>query len=212
MKQLLLITVCLLCGTTSFYGQDCRIGKGLDTQTTALFINSVYVGNFHGFNIDSNKIDSIRIVQEPITIDGKSFKHQFHVLSSQQFNFVTLQELLEKYRDKNKPVYEPVFMINETVITKDVLPFKIDENYLLKLKCINSDELGYWKGKESFTIVSILTKTPENVGQQEKRTSPKYLFARDSTEWEKQKKIWKNGLQKKSNRQYRFHLSSICCR
>jgi len=181
MKQLMLVIFFLGCGTTLFYGQKYKIETGLNPQVTALFVNSVYVGNFESFCINSNEIDSIKVVREPIEIDGKSFKNQIHFFSSSQFKFISLQELLDNYRDKNKPLYSPIFIINETILTNNnVFSCKVDENYLLKVKCTNSDELGYWSGKESFTIVSILTKTPENIKRYEVSASSKYFGARDS--------------------------------
>jgi hypothetical protein len=193
MKQLILIIVLFWCCNTPFFGQKVgsrlqesgtlfgqkvesgihtplgkkvRIGGlyKIDTQITALFVNSVYIGHFAGSCIDPNKIDSIKIMEKPVEINGKSFENQIHCFVSQEFRFVSLQELLEKYRHKDKPLYLPVFMINGTVlIGNNVLSFKVDESCLLELDCTNSDELGYWGGKERFTLVSISTHKPEKL-------------------------------------------------
>ena len=181
MKQLVLVVSCLCFGVVFSYGQTYRIG-GINNRTTAIFVNSVFVGSFDGFRVDySNDVDSVISVNEPVEINGKLFKDQYHYFCSKSFKFVSLQELPEKYRDENKPLYPPVFMINEKILTRDnTLSFKIDENYIQKVICINSDELGYREGKEPFTIVSILTKTPENM---RRYPPPSNIFNRDSEEW-----------------------------
>ena len=180
MKQLAIITFFLWGIMGSIYGQKpIKIGKNIDYQVVAPFVNSVYVGDYIGFNIDL--IDSIKIVKEPVNIDGKLFKNQIHCFSSKDFKFISFQELIEK----NKPKYSPIFIFNgKVLISEYIYSFKMDENYLLALKYINSDELGYFNGDEQFTLVFILTKTQENLQRYRKISNP-YPLANDSVEWEK---------------------------
>jgi len=190
----------LWCGTISIYGQDHIENGSHHSHSIAIFINSEYIGAVGGENayLDLLEIDSIIIGKKPLEIDGKSFEYQYYLLSSKQYKFISLQNLLEKYKDKNAPLYSPVFMINEKVLTHDdVLSFKMDEDHILRFKCINSDELGYWKGTEPFTIVSILTETPENIERYGKQTSSNNWFiGLDSDEREKRNNELKEALGK----------------
>lgn len=180
MKQLIVIFLCFC--SISLYGQVPKIGPGIDIQTTALFVNSVYVGHHAGFCTDF--IDSIKIVKESIDIDGKIFENQLHCFSSIQFNFISFQELLENCRDENSSITSSIFILNGIIITdENVSSFKIDKNYLLSLKCLNSKDLAYWEGTESFLLISILTRTPENMQKQRESTFSNGLFDTESKKW-----------------------------
>ena len=71
--------------------------------------------------------------------------------------------MVEKFTNEKEQIDSTVFIIDGVVLQGNVPAFKVDENYILKVNRINSNELGYWNGKELFSIVSIFTKSEENI-------------------------------------------------
>lgn len=157
MKKILFLIVANLVFAMSFC-QIQEIRGHAAHHEIAYYVDSVYIGTYLG--IDVKSIDSIKVVKEPVEIDGKWFEASYYFYYKQKTNLILLKELVEKY--SKKPVTAPVYMVNGSFIKGNVSTFRIDADFVLRVDFIHSCELGYYEEALPFTIVSILTKTEEN--------------------------------------------------
>jgi hypothetical protein len=161
MKKILSILCFVLCFTVC-YGQEKKKKirfTPVDFSRIALFVDSIYVGIPWGINPDS--IDSMKMLEKPIKVNNELFEACIYLFSHPQKTLISLQEVIEKYI--KGPIYTPIFMIDNRILKGNAFSYKVEEDYILSVKHINSNELGYWENRKLFTIVSILTKTKENM-------------------------------------------------
>jgi hypothetical protein len=128
----------------------------------AYFVDSIFIGcSAKGINPDL--VESLNIVKKPITIEGITYENRIHISCKETPSLLSLSQVIEKYLQTE--TYTPIFLINETFLTGNISSLKVDDNYILKVESINSDQFENIKNLDIFSIITIFTKTKENMKQ-----------------------------------------------
>jgi hypothetical protein len=135
-----------------------------DYGNAAFFIDSVFIADPNGVNLD--RIDSMKIDKDHnISINGIAYDHRIYLFSKDPVNLVSLKQVTDKYIKGD--IYMPIYVLDDVFIVKDAASVKIDENFILKVNAINSDEFDSLDKNNSFkfTFIFIYTKTEANIAR-----------------------------------------------
>lgn len=112
--------------------------------------------------LDPNAIESVHVAKGDTLIDGKMYTGKIFIRTKNPNShvFLTLDAIKEQYTKSKNP--KTIFMINGLFIKEGIGNYKITEDVILKVILMNTSEFENLK-TENIDIVSILTKTEENV-------------------------------------------------
>ncbi|WP_158798034.1 hypothetical protein [Pedobacter sp. L105] len=124
-----------------------------------IYMDSVEVG-------ETVPILDIRDLKNVFVIKGSDFNRIYLTSSkTKSYHFLTLEEIKDKY--VKTPYPATLYMLDDKMIEGE--PGKIDENYILGISVITSDDIPSLKNTSlKMTIINITTKSEENL--QKKRT------------------------------------------
>ncbi len=163
MKKIILLL--LLTCVANVYCQKDIFYESQSNSNVAWFVDSVFIGSYVG--IDKDMVENLNVDKNPIKIDNKEYEGRFYISYKQPAIFLSLEDIKSKYIKEK--IESPIYLINGSFLTGDISNIKIDENYILKVKYLSSDEFQLPnKEKLKFSIVSIFTKTEENIKKNEK--------------------------------------------
>lgn len=111
---------------------------------------------------DPNAIQSVNVAKGDTLINGKMYSGKIFIStkSPNSYVFLSLNAIKEKYTTSKNP--KTIFMINGLFIKKEMETYAITEDAVFKVTLINTIEFDHLKN-ENIDIVSILTKTEENL-------------------------------------------------
>ncbi len=142
-------------------------------------VNSIFVKDVIGFNLDSADVyrpslpftikginnpmdDSLVVTKIPFVINGVEYYRLFNISMDRTPEFITLEQIKEKYTPNIKPPY--LFMVNDNFLTSDLGSYRFDKDFVYFVRAISSYEFEGMKSYPEFTIIRIYTKTKRNIG------------------------------------------------
>lgn len=129
-------------------------------RNPAYYINGKYMSETILKTITPQLIDSIKVVNGVIELDGKNYYGQIYIQLKKNYNpkLISLTDLKLKYTNLTNT--SSIFMIDNEIINGDYSKCIVDENYILKIiveKIDNKEE------NLQVNIIRLLTKTEENI-------------------------------------------------
>ena len=128
---------------------------------TAIFVNDVFIKSEIGLDLNTT-ISNItkEKCKDPLVINGFSYTDKVILLCDKNINLVSLEDVRKEFCPNVKGPC--LFMINKFFIAKDVVSYKIDKNFIMKVEVLPSSEIELFKGQVPFTIIRVFTKTENN--------------------------------------------------
>lgn len=178
MKILYALTLGLL--TMNAFGQtkeaDLIKPKGIVEVTEAIRV--VYNNNVTAINQPVWYLDSIPMGKSQLVFNPDDIKNlavlkdasegagsgEVYITTKKDksYNFLTLEEIKEKYVKSPQPV--AIYMIDGKLIQTDLSTYKVDEKYILSISVLSSDDFSYLKEEQrKLSIINIITRTKENI-------------------------------------------------
>jgi len=129
----------------------------------AVYVNDVFIKSGIGIDLGTNSTVT-KVIKEkckdPLVINGFSYTDKVLLLCDKNINLVSLEDVRKEFCPNVKGPC--LFMINKFFIAKDVVSYKIDKNFIMKVEVLPSSEIELFKGQVPFTIIRIFTKTENN--------------------------------------------------
>ncbi|NQX37394.1 hypothetical protein SAMN05421820_103625 [Pedobacter steynii] len=117
------------------------------------YVDNIYVGDNIFIHLDANQILSL-------DVDKESSKIFITTKNPASFNFLSLQEIRNKYVKSTYP--RALYLLNGKLV-KDHSQ-KIDEKYILSIQISTSDSIASLKDAQvKFDVIEILTRSKENL-------------------------------------------------
>jgi hypothetical protein len=136
------------------------VTKHISDRNPAYYINGEFVNESIIQTLNPNIIKNIRVEHNELTNNNKKYYGQIFIEIKEDctIKLISLADLKQKYTDLNKE--STLFMINNDLINDDYNEYLIDENFVLK---ITIEKIENKEEKLNFSVIRILTKTPENI-------------------------------------------------
>ena len=129
----------------------------------AIFVNDVFIKSAIGIDLDTNS-SVTEVIKEkckdPLVINGFSYTDKVILRCDKNINLVSLEDVRKEFCPNVKGPC--LYMINKFFIAKDVVSYKIEKNFIMKVEVLPSSEIELFKGQVPFTIIRIFTKTENN--------------------------------------------------
>lgn len=129
----------------------------------AVYVNDVFVKSVIGINFGTKSTVTNVIKEnckEPLVINGFSYTDKVTLVCDKNINLLTLEDVRKEFCPNVKGPC--LFMINKFFIAKDVVSYKIDKSFILKVEVLPSSEIELFKGQVPFNIIRIFTNTENN--------------------------------------------------
>ncbi|MBQ4819484.1 hypothetical protein [Aquimarina sp. MMG016] len=152
------------------YGQSNRKSLIPDhNRKAAFFLDSTLVQKQTINDIDPESIESLNVVKKEFVIENEVFYGEIYIKSKPQRNYkmLTIKEIKDKYISENT-LKKGVLLVNGFPITKNIGEYMIDEDYILDVEVMQSNELLDFEKENGFYIIMITTKTKENLEEKKK--------------------------------------------
>lgn len=136
-------------------------------ENTAYFVNDKFVDGRWIYNPDD--ISNIQVVSDSVmSVNGKTYQNQIYLRLNHDLALLSLSEIMDKYIPKK--INNCIFIVNGVVLKEPGPDFLIDDSFILS---VNSDQVNELVLSEinndvEINIISIKTKTKENLEKQEK--------------------------------------------
>ena len=158
-----ILTFSILFFSSLFFGQNNK------TEEPAKFLDSILVTSTTMEYIDPNEIESVNVIKKDTTINGVIYRSQNYNTSkiSKKYDFISLEQIKSEFTKIKRN--DVIYMVNGAFIKDNIETFKLDRNYILKVKVTNSEEFyNLRKSDTKFDIINILGKTKENLENKNK--------------------------------------------
>jgi hypothetical protein len=129
-------------------------------RQSAFYIDGKHFNETIIKTINPNLVDSIFVVKEEISIEGKNFIGQIHITMKGEYKpeIISLADLRFKYiKQSNAP---SIFIINNEIVKSSYDEFLVDENYILKIEVQHVENE---KENLNVYVIRLITKTEENI-------------------------------------------------
>ncbi|MDR3062095.1 MAG: hypothetical protein LBU57_08295 [Dysgonamonadaceae bacterium] len=146
----------------NLYGQDDGFVKNYEPINILCYADSIPIISSLGIDLENN-VASFKSDLKKVIVDKKEYDGKFYFKLKQKANLISLKQICEKYIKEE--IYTPIYLINGKFLKDDISAIKIDDNFILRVNHINSDNFDGFDQKTSpkFTFILIFTKTKENL-------------------------------------------------
>ena len=132
-----------------------------NSSKTAIFVNDVFIKSEIGLDLKTSMSDITKeMCKDPLVINGFSYTDKITFHCDKNIKFVSLDEVRKEYCPNVNG--SCLFMINKFFISKDVVSYKIEKNFIKKVELLASTDIEIFKGQAPFTIIRIFTNTENN--------------------------------------------------
>lgn len=182
MKFFFLLLFMLLAVNTFAQSGGQNIIKLTDTKKTSDSVKVVYEKNYKSIQttatpvwyIDSIAVGTNRLIFDTKDIESVVIDNQRNgsiYLTSKKthlFNFIALDKLINKYIKQAELVN--LVMVDNEIVKSGLSHCKIDEKYIQSVSVVKSDDVECLKElKDKFTIISVFTRSEQNLKKTEIR-------------------------------------------
>ena len=151
----------ILMNNNEFIKSDIGINKdSIDNESASIVINYPIIIRNINDNHDSIIVRERPSFKKPVIINGHKYYGFLKVYSKSKMQLVTMADIKRLYAlDGTIPC---IFMINGITLIKDILSYKIDKKFILRVDIVKSKEIESLSNIDDFYIIKIYTKTDDN--------------------------------------------------